>query len=215
MSATILRTLKRPLPPPDLLEDLDGLFLPSPDLAGWARMAFIEDGAPLLNPDHAHLQQADIGFLWTSVPNSRQGRTILGQCELGNQIGGMGKWAKARAKQQLREWFAGEIPTFVITVSAQYAAECSDLEFCALLDHELSHAGVELDEFSQPKFTRDGKPVFALKAHDVETFVGLARRYGAVESGVRDLVAAVNQGPTIGQVKIDQACGSCNARRIA
>lgn len=215
MSATVLRTLKRPLPPPELLEDLDGIFLPSPDLANWARMAFIEDGAPLLNPDHCHLQQADLGFLWTSVPNSRQGRTILGQCEMGNQIGGMGKWAKARAKQQLREWFGGEIPTFVITISAQYAAECSDLEFCALVEHELFHAAQILDEFGSPKFTKDGRPVFGLCGHDLEEFIGVVKRYGIVSQEIAALVEAANKGPEIGSVRLAQACGTCLEKRVA
>lgn len=215
MSATILRALQRPTPPAELLEDLDGLFLPSPELASWVRSALIEDGGPLTNPDHAHLQQADIGFLWTSVPNSRQGRTILGQCELGATIGGMGKWAKARAKQQLREWFAGEIPDFVITISASYAAECSDIEFCALLEHELFHAAQDLDLFGLPKFTKDGRPVFGLRSHDVEEFIGVVKRYGAVSQEIAQLVQAANRGPEIGSVRIAQACGTCLEKRVA
>jgi hypothetical protein len=46
----------------------------------------------------------------------------------------MGKWSRARAVQQVTDWF-GSIPDFIITLDADYCRQCGDTEFIALLDH--------------------------------------------------------------------------------
>jgi hypothetical protein len=46
-------------------------FVPAPELIEWALETFIAEGATLENPDHAHLQHARLGALWTAVANSR------------------------------------------------------------------------------------------------------------------------------------------------
>ncbi len=58
----------RPLPPEDMIEDTGIRFEPAHDLLDWARSTFIDEGASLLNKDHAHLRFASIGALWTNVP---------------------------------------------------------------------------------------------------------------------------------------------------
>lgn len=203
----------RPHPPAEMLDPTGPAFLPSPDLAEWAKATFIEDGAPLFNEEHVHLQDAEIGFLWTSIPNARGGLAVIGQCEL-MPPAVMGKWARARAIQQITDWF-GDMPDFVITLSAPYCAHASDIDFMSLVEHELSHAGQERDEFGGLKFTREGSPKFGMRAHDVQEFVGVARRYGATGVNVRALVDAVNAGPAIGRASIAAACGSCHVRLAA
>jgi hypothetical protein len=199
----------RPRPPQSLLS-IDGpSFAPAPDLVDWATAAFIEEGAPLENPDHAHLRYARIGMLWTAVPNGRAGRSIVGQAELGQNIGGMGKWTRARAEQQAVEWF-GTIPDFIITLFAPYAEICDDATFCALLEHELSHCGQERDEYGMPRFKKStGLPAFCMRGHDVEEFVGVVRRYGADAAGVRAMIDAAAEGPTIAAADIGFTCGNC------
>lgn len=123
----------------------------------------------------------------------------------------MGRWAKARAEQQVREWF-GFIPDFILTFSAPYATHASDAEFCALVEHELYHCGQERDEWDAPKFRKSGLPAFTMRGHDVEEFVGVVRRYGADASGVRDLVEAASHEPLIARASIAQACGTCMLR---
>lgn len=192
-------------------ENLTTLFVPAPELEAWARGALIEEGAPLVNEDHAHLRDATLGFLWTTLPNRRQGRMILGQAEVGQPRGTMGKWPMGRAEQQLVEWFE-DVPDFVITIDASYSAQCTDAEFCALIDHELYHCGQDIDAFGQPKFTQEGRPKFAMRGHDVEEFVGIVRRYGADAAHVRELVEAAQGKPEIANVRISQACGTCLLR---
>lgn len=204
--------MTRPYPPASMLVDnLSRLFEPSPELETWARQQFINELSPLNNPDHAHLQDAELGFVWTNVENVKRGRRILGTCQLVTESGD--KWSGGRSLMQLEQWF-GDLPTFLITLDATQAATMDDASFMALVEHELYHAGQELDAFGAPKFTKDGAPVFGMRAHDVEEFVGVAARYGATGAYVAELVHAINKGPEIGEGLISRACGTCNLRLV-
>lgn len=197
----------RPAPPDALLSnDLFGTILaPALGLAAWAQQTILAEDGPLHNPDHAHLLDADLGFLWASSAFTKRGRTVVGQAE--QVMIRAGGWQKARQEQQLREWF-GHVPEFLITLAADYCAECSDTEFCALLEHELYHVGQATDEFGAPAFYKDGRPKLMLRGHDVEEFVGVVRRYGA-SAQVAQLVEAAKRPPAVSSANIAHACGTC------
>ena len=126
-----------PSPPEEMtLEDWIPQFAPSPTLAHWVHQQYLTEGGLLHNPDHSHLQQAKIGFLWTNVPNKRQMHAVAGTAEMPTSQGGV--WAKARARYQLMQWFRQELH-FLITLDSRYAAEADDMHFAALVDHELYH----------------------------------------------------------------------------
>lgn len=202
----------RPMPPESMFGryGASGRFVPAPGIVSWFQTTFIDDDGPLPNPDHAHLQYARFGALWTTIPNGRQGRTIIGTAEPGDPAV-IGKWRKARAEQQIEDWF-GFIPDFILTFDASYASQCSDAEFMALVEHELYHCGQERDEFGAPKFRKSGTPAFTMRGHDVEEFVGVVRRYGADTSGIRDLIDAANRPPEVTRAEIAQSCGTCMLR---
>jgi hypothetical protein len=206
----------RPQPPAELFEPVGApSFRPAPELGEWARKTFIDEESSLFNQEHFHLQVAQIGFLWTITPNARAGHRIVGQCEIMPPMA-MGKWAKARLEQQIEEWF-GVVPHFLITIDAHYAAQCDDLEFCALVEHELLHAGQEMDGFGAPKFRKSGQPAFAIRGHDVEEFVSIVRRYGVAggAGATRALVEAASKRPEVGALQVAQACGTCRMLRAA
>jgi hypothetical protein len=206
--------MTRPQPPGYLIayEDLDLLdrFEPAPDLLAWIMGTFIKEGATLENPEHAHLQFANLGVLWTNCDNSRNMRSVIGQAELMPPMA-MGKWQRNRAAQQVEEWF-GYMPDFLLTFSAPAAAEMDDASFCALVEHELFHCGVKRDRDGNPKFKQDGTPSFAIRGHDVEEFVGVVARYGAVAAGVTAMVRAAQEQPSVGRAKLAGACGTCILR---
>jgi hypothetical protein len=208
---------ERPYPPKAFLDDPLNRFTPSTELRDWIQSVFIDEAGPLHNPEHAHLQGAVFGVCWTLVGNTRGGRRIIGQAEFAKNIGGNGgRWAKARAHQQLEEWFgrgAHNMLDFLLTFDAYHCAECSDAELCALIEHELYHCAQQYRD-GMPLFSKaTGRPMYALRGHDVEEFVGVVRRYGAGATGVTELVQAANRGPEIAGARISHACGTCQERR--
>lgn len=204
--------MSRPMPPECLFDIEQGdQFIPAPEIIEWAMETFVMEGSPLHNPEHGHLEMANIGVLWTNVANSKNGRMIVGQCEVGDPMA-MGKWAKAKARIQVEQWF-GFIPDFILTFDAGYASQCSDIEWCALVEHELLHAAQDRDMYGAPKFSAStGRPVWAIRGHDVQEFTSIVRRYGADAVHVREFVDAANQRPEVGHASVAHACGVCLSR---
>ncbi len=200
--------ISRPTPPEHLEESIFDVLTPAPEVGEWVKATILADDGPLHNPDHAHLLDADLCFLWASSAFTKQGRTVVGQAE--QVMLRAGGWQKARQEQQMREWF-GYVPSFVITLAADYCSRCSDAEFCALVEHEMYHVGHALDEFGVPKFTKEGLPKLALRGHDVEEFTGVVRRYGASPE-VAKMVEAAKQSPEVANINIARACGTCLLR---
>jgi hypothetical protein len=136
-------------------------------------------------------------------------KRVVGEAEMPNFKGGA--WQKARQEQQLEEWF-GLVPDFIITLDSDFRHECDEVQFLALLEHELYHCGQQTDEFGMPKFSRStGKPIFGMRGHDVEEFTGVVRRYGIGATGqdAIDFVQAATQEPEIAAVEIKALCGVC------
>ncbi|MBA1294458.1 hypothetical protein G7025_13930 [Pseudomonas lurida] len=202
--------MDRPMPPASTLELSDlsnfGIRLtPAPEVWEWLQAEILADTGSIHNEDHAHLLDADIRIMWASSSFTKQGRTVLGQAEqVAFRAGG---WQKARMEQQMRDWF-GDVPAFIITLAADYCAQCSDTDFCALVEHELYHITQAKDQYGAPKFTQEGLPKLEMRSHDVEEFVGVVRRYGA-SPDVQALVDAANSPAEVGKLNIARACGTC------
>jgi len=204
--------MPRPTAPTDLLdtdlEDMAMRFRPAPEVWAWVEGEVLDEGGNLHNPDHQHLQGADVAVLWVSTSFTKQGRTVVGQAELvAFRAGG---WQKGRMERQMVDWF-GRVPTAVITLAADYCATCSDAEFCALVEHELYHLSQETDQYGAPKFHRDGTACLAMRAHDVEEFVGVVRRYGP-SAEVQRLVEVAKGPPEVAKINIARSCGTCMLR---
>lgn len=200
----------RPMPPPTVDELAPDHFYPAIELLAWIRATFIDTGAPLYNPDHAHLEFASLGVLWTNKSYRKQQRWIIGQAE-DPKGGTAGAWKKGRGEQQLEEWF-GELPDFVITLYAPRLKTFDDRSFCAVIEHELYHCAQATMDTGAPRFsTKTGEPLFAIKGHDVEEFFGVAARYG-LPADLKALVDLAKQQPQLPDRIIEGACGTCMAR---
>lgn len=102
-----------------------------------------------------------------------------------------GGWKKARQEQRLRDWF-GYVPVYLITIDASFCENSNDHDFCALIEHELYHIGVERDEVGDIMYSdHTGLPKNHLAAHDVEEFIGVVKRRGANESQNQNAVRSV------------------------
>lgn len=202
--------MNRPRPPASLVElselnDFGIRLSPAPEVWEWLQAEILANTGSIHNEDHAHLLNADIRVMWASSSFEKQGRTVLGQAEqVAFRAGG---WQKARMEQQMRDWF-GEVPAFIITLAADYCSQCSDTDFCALVEHELYHIAQAKDQYGAPKFTQEGLPKLEMRGHDVEEFVGVVRRYGA-STDAQALVDAANKPAEVGNLNIARACGTC------
>ncbi len=197
--------MSRPMPSAEMLESLRLTLSPAIGVWDWVQREILADTGSIHNPDHGHLIDANIGVLWASTGFAKQGRVVLGQAE--QVMFRAGGWQKARQEQQMIDWF-GEVPGFVITLAADYCSQCSDLEFCALVEHELYHICQEHNQYGEPKFTEEGFPKLKLRGHDVEEFVGVVRRYGPSKD-VQYLIDAASRPPEVAKINISRACGTC------
>ncbi|ENT8515869.1 putative metallopeptidase [Raoultella ornithinolytica] len=183
--------------------------IPATDIDEWVNQNILFEDGRIHNPDHIHLLDADVAFMWASGAFEKKGRYVLGQCE--QVMLRAGGWQKARMEQQMHEWF-GRIPKFIITLAADYCEQCNDLEFCALVEHELYHIAQATDDYGAPKFNKEtGMPVLTLRGHDVEEFVGVVRRYGASKD-VQEMVDAANRPAEVAHIDVARACGTCMLR---
>lgn len=190
--------------------ELDG-FVAAPEIFEFIQDTFFNESSPVYNPDHNHLhhlEMPDLSFLWASAGFKKQGRFVLGECEkVMFQTGG---WRRARQENQMFDWF-GDVPNFLITLDASFCRECSDEQFCALLEHELYHIAQEHNEFGPVFNMQTGLPKLIIKGHDVEEFFGVVRRYG-MSDDVKKLVEVANQTPELSGFDVASACGTCLLR---
>lgn len=198
-----------PRPPQKLLESFSPLFLPCPDVREWAFETFVKESATLRNPDHEHLEDADILFLWASYPEKRNSQQVVGTAQL--YMEQSTKWSQGRTAYAVREWNEGNLPDFIITLCAPYCQEASPEAICALVEHELYHCGQEKDEFGFPKFTKDGIPKYAMRGHDVEEFLGVVKRYGAFSPELHQLGEHLSRPPAIMRTDSYNAVCGCGA----
>lgn len=188
--------------------------VPWPELEEWARRTLLRPGSALYNPEHTHLNHATVRILATNVEYRRRGRGVVGQAEMGEPPPSRSAWDKARIYAQHRDWW-GSTPDFILTLSGPYLAarlrEGDAGAALALVEHELYHCAQQLDMFGSPKFSQStGLPLWRIRGHDVEEFVGVVRRYGADAAGpaVREMVAAAARDPEITAAALAPVCGT-------
>jgi len=186
-------------------------FTPAREARDWVQRTILAEDGAIHNPDHAHLIDADREFLWAPRCYQSKMRTVIGTAE--EVAFRCSAWQRERQEQQMREWF-GRVPKFLITLDASYCTRCEDIEFCALVEHELFHICQARDVFGAPAFLKSGLPRLTIQGHDVEEFVGVVRRYGTgrPDSAVSRMAATARGQPEVGRVEIAGACGTCLLR---
>lgn len=208
--------LQRPMPPVHIGRFTDESkwpvdFIPAPEVRDWVQRLFVLGAGSLFNPDHEHLAEADLEFLWAATGFDKAGRHVVGVAEeVTFRAGG---WQKRRQEQQMCDWF-GRVPGMLITLDASFAMSCTDAQFCMLVEHELYHVAHATDKHGDLAFdATTGKPKLKIRGHDVEEFVGVVRRYGTGPSiqPIAALVAAAQAGPEVSDASIAGVCGTCLA----
>jgi len=132
----------------------------------------------LIEQFHPELHHARIALAWnTGWRPDVDGRVTLGQCMKASDL-----------DRELAPY------DFVIILRREFWDQPSVRpdQRKALLDHELQHATVVLDQNGEPKEDERGRTVYRLRKHDIEEFTTIVGRYGCYK---RDLEWFVNAIP--------------------
>jgi hypothetical protein len=134
----------------------------------------------LIEKHHEHLTNARIALAWnlTWQPDV-DGRCTLGKCK--------------RASDLDRELAPYD---FVIMLRHEFfeSAEVTDAQRLALIDHELCHAEVALEDGGdEPKVDTKGRTVYRIRKHDLEEFSSVVARHGIWRRDIEDFAAMLER----------------------
>lgn len=118
----------------------------------------------MVDDNHGHLKSAKIALAWRyGWKTDPDGRLKLGQAR--------------KASELDREMHCYD---FVILLNheAWNAAEFSEKQMAALIDHELCHCEVAKDEQGEVKEDEQGRTIWRIRKHDVEEFTEIVSRHG-------------------------------------
>lgn len=165
-----------PLPPEELR--VPGYEMENaPEVIEWLRRMFINEDAPMMNPEHAHLRKADLVAVWTNKVYVEGGVPVVGQAEI---IKPSGKpWAVVDKVDRLCI-LHGKIPQARIWIYGPAWFERGFWRACAVGEHELGHLEQKVDGEGEKVYDdeKNGRPVLCMQAHDVEENVYIMQRYG-------------------------------------
>lgn len=126
---------------------------------------------------HPHLEMAKIVLAWHKGWNEdADGRIKLGTCKKVGDI-----------DRDLHGY------DFIITLNEPFWDAASDQQQRALMDHELTHAQVQLDENGVEKEDEKGRTVYRIRGHDVEEFTEVVKRHGIWKNDLQAFAKELKQ----------------------
>jgi hypothetical protein len=154
-------------------------FIPPESEHGQPMYALLRE---LVGAYHTELRNARIALAWNLAwQPDVDGRMKLGMCrkasDLDREIGGC------------------EPFDFVIILRREFWQDThvTDRQRRALLDHELCHATIKLDEHGEPAVDERGRLVYRTRKHDLEEFVEIGERYGCWKKDITEFARAVER----------------------
>jgi len=135
----------------------------------------------LVEAHHDDIRDARIALAWcTSWRADADGRQTLGRCKKATAL-----------DRELMDW------DFVILLQQEFwqSEAVTDEQRDALLDHELCHAAVKEDPYSNDPLRDDrGRIVYRIRKHDLEEFAAIAARYGTWKRDLELFAQALARG---------------------
>lgn len=133
----------------------------------------------LIGAHHPELAEAKIDLAWRfGFKEDKDGRLVLGRCKKCSDLD--------REAHDL---------DFIIILNHEFwnNAQTSDAQRAALLDHELCHAAVSLDEQGEEKQDEHGRYVYRVRKHDVEEFREIVERHGIWKQDLQQFAESIRQ----------------------
>lgn len=119
------------------------------------------------------LKSLNICYLFRDEASVSQGKTIAGRC----------------VRVDDRQWPLHKYDV-LIEIAQDVWEQAGEKFQKALMDHELGHIGLDLDESGQPKRDDSGRIKVRMLHHDVEEFSDVLARHGAYAQDLRDFLSA-------------------------
>lgn len=130
--------------------------------------------------EHLHLRGEPLRYIFRSEATKKGGKIILGTASIVQ--GRTAFLAEADPEEPPDPTAVDPVPEpesfFLVEIAADMWDQLSHRQRRALVDHELSHCTVEIND--------KGMPVKKLVAHDVEEFLGVIERHGLWQRGLKD-----------------------------
>src|SRR5438067_2592834 len=133
----------------------------------------------LVTAHHPDLLGANIALAWcTSWKPDADGIVTLGKCK--------------KASDLDREL---AVYDFIILLRESFWIDplVTDAQRRALLDHELCHAAVKLDEHGEPVEDERGRVVYRVRKHDIEEFTEIVERHGTYKRDLETFATALDR----------------------
>lgn len=134
-------------------------YSPAPDVA--------RIGGRLIAQYHQHLLKTRVEFLFRSKASSSGGKTTLGKAR---KVSGLNALLATPDVVEDPEGTSELLSFFVIEIAQDMWGFLSDKQRVALVDHELCHCKLGVNE--------KGEIVLSIAAHDVEEFAEIVIRHG-------------------------------------
>ena len=134
----------------------------------------------LIGKYHNHLAEAKIGIAWKmGWKANADGHTTLGQCKKGSDFD---------------KTMHGYDFVILLNMGMVNDADFTCEQLTALIDHELMHAAVAIDDNTgEVKEYADGKPVYRIRKHDIEEFRDIIERHGMYKVDLEAFAFTVNK----------------------
>lgn len=159
----------------------------------------------LVDAHHEEIRDARIALAWqTSWTPDVDGHVTLGQCKKVTEL-----------EREVADLLAYD---FVILLRQEFWLDLmtTDLQRRALLDHELEHASVKLDDAGDPVLNERGRVVYRIRKHDLEEFSAIADRYGCWKKDLEHFATVLDRARSrarewVGYSRVQQALQDAGA----
>jgi hypothetical protein len=134
----------------------------------WRDAPEVEEMAgPIIAHHHPEIAGYPIRFVFRSPARKRHNRTVLGTAEI---VRGRFAWFVMTDDESRKDGQEQGPAMFWVEIASDEWETLNERQRRALVDHELCHCTEEENE--------DGEMVMAMRAHDVEEFNAIVKRYG-------------------------------------
>lgn len=132
-------------------------------------------GLRLIQEHHPTLRGTRVEFVFRSKAATRNGRVVGGSAK---KITGVNALLATPGAQS-----SEDLPFFLITIAKDVWERLDQRKREALVDHELEHCRIDIDE--------DGDAHLTMRGHDIEEFASIVGRHGLWSDGLEWFVSSL------------------------